>query len=342
MQGGQKTVTSALVKRGMRSALKAGIGPPEFQRLTGISEAEADQAGGRIVDSKYISMLNIVERLPNPCNLAVPDPGDDWAEPLTSMIAVVSNAPDLRTAFTQCVALRPLIGEVDGMIFRQVDARFEFRFLLDGQARTPLMALSSFQAIVMLAQVYGGPLAAPPVIELAGEKEPGWQELIAAAGCKIHFGKSENRLLFSAPWAEAPWPQHNKIIYEVFCKKTNADLRALRERHAFHAKVTAFLTELLQARQDVYGEQNMLMLTCHRFDLSRSGLHRRLQKEETNFQKLLAAARINEAKRLLLENALPSAEIGDVLGFSSQSVFCRFFSDHTGISPSRYKVIHCE
>jgi AraC-like DNA-binding protein len=59
-------------------------------------------------------------------------------------------------------------------------------------------------------------------------------------------------------------------------------------------------------------------------------------------KRVIARVRISEAKRLLIQNQMQLSEIGDALGFSSPSVFSRFFSDQAGISPSRFKFNHVD
>ncbi|SDR51683.1 Helix-turn-helix domain-containing protein [Paraburkholderia fungorum] len=339
---GQKSVTSALVRRGMQSALRLGMDIREFQKLTEISEAEANQIGGRVAGVKYISMLNLIERLPEPVNLAIPGENDYLLEPFSSTIAVVSNAPNLIIAFEKCIELRAVIGEIDGMSFRQSGAQFQFDFLLDGSERTPLMALNSFGGVIKLAERYGGTKLQTPIIELVGPESPTWKNLVSELDCRVIFGKNSNRLTFSAPHATLRFPQHNELLFKIFSSKADFELRRLRENHSFQFKVETFLISLFSNGNILPFENNILLLTCQEFGLSRSALHRRLQQEDTNFQNVIARVRINEAKRLLIENRMQLSEIGDVLGFSSPSVFSRFFSDQAGISPSRFKFNHVD
>ena len=85
----------------------------------------------------------------------------------------------------------------------------------------------------------------------------------------------------------------------------------------------------------------MLLATCDQFGLSRSALHRRLQKEGSHFQAIYTRVRLAEAKRLLMLDQACLFEISDMLGFSSASVLTRFFSQQTGMTPSHFKARHC-
>ena len=342
----EKTVCAELARRGMAVALRGGIGGVQFQRLTGISGHGVLQPGARVPGSQYTAMLNVLDRLPDPGDLVLPDGDVCWHEPFATKIAIVSNAPDLLTAFAQCIAYRPLIGEVDTMSFRQAGDDVEFVFQLDGEARTPLMALNSFHGIIRLAQVYRASAALQPLIELTGSEPPAWRRLLADVPCPVRFNQARNRLRLSAPWASEPYGQHNRMLYRLFCQRADLDMHALRRRHSFGARIEDFLAGLLReqlaADAGPWAAPGQAMLaTCHQFDLSRSALHRRLQKEGSNFQAIYTSVRLAEAKRLLMLDQACLFEISDMLGFSSASVFTRFFSHQTGMLPSHFKARHC-
>lgn len=342
-----KTVSADLARRGMAVALRAGIGSEQFRALTGIAEHMALQPGGRIAGSHYTAMLNVLDRLPEPGDLVVPDGEVCWSDPFATKIAIVSNAPNLLAAFEQCIAYRPLIGEVDAMSFKRAGDDFEFEFHLDGEARTALMALNSLHGMLKLAQVYRPAAALQPLIELTGSEPPAWRRLLRSVDCPVRFNQARNRLRLCVPGAADPYGQHNPMLYQLFCHKAQRDMRALRQRDSFCARVEDFLGELMLREQQGMdagawtAPMQALLLTCHHFALSRSALHRRLQKEGSNFQALHTRVRLAEAKRLLVRDRSCLFEISDALGFSSASVFTRFFSQHTGMTPSHFKACHC-
>jgi AraC-like DNA-binding protein len=333
----QKSVASEMARRGLQAAMQLGIGPKEFQRLTGISEAEANQSSTRISASKYIAMLNVIERLSGPINLVVQSETEYCAEPFATTIGFISTAPNLVTAFTKCIEYRALIGEVDTMSFKQAGCDFEFAFQLDGDGRTPMMALRSFEGIMHLAEEYGGKRISPGVIELVGNTVPGWAQEAHLVQCHVRFGQASNRLLFTAPWANDPYEHHHPHLHRLFCNKAKVETQRFRERDSFSFKIETFLIDLLQDEKDGAMGNGVLAHACEKFELSRSALHRRLKKEDTNFQNIIVRVKLAAAKRMLTQNERLVSEISDTLGFSSPAVFSRFFSDQLGISPSQYK-----
>ena len=77
---------------------------------------------------------------------------------------------------------------------------------------------------------------------------------------------------------------------------------------------------------------------AQKLGLSTERLNRLLRAETgRNAQTLLHERLLREACRRLVHVAAPVSRIGFELGFEDPAYFCRFFSRHTGCSPSRYR-----
>ena len=70
----------------------------------------------------------------------------------------------------------------------------------------------------------------------------------------------------------------------------------------------------------------------------RSHLHRLFKAEiGMGIHEYISAVRINAAKGMLRDGDHSIADIASLLGFSSQSHFCRAFSKAVGVTPKEYK-----
>ncbi len=334
-----KTVTSKLAQLGLESAREAGIGPLEFQRRTGISELEARTVGGRISAEKHIAMLNLIERLPGQefCNDQMR--AITAMAPFSTMFGVIFNSRTLHEAFENFLRIRPLIGEVDALQMREDTGTYEFTYALDSPAeRTARTAYGNLAVMVMLARQYTGNDKLFAIFELTGKPFLGWQRLQDNDGSKMLFERPQNRLVLSVPGARASYELHNKFAFDAICGQALTEVKALQAQFSFAARVLA-LTDDIVCNMSVFApESTLLALVCDRLAITRSGLHKRLQKEDTNFQRIVTHVRMARAKQLLLQDDTPVSVVSDVLGFSSVSVFSRFFSGHSGVSPSRFRL----
>lgn len=86
-------------------------------------------------------------------------------------------------------------------------------------------------------------------------------------------------------------------------------------------------------------DDDILLDLCSLLDISRWTLNRRLKLENTNFKELLREEKVKLACHLLAESDHNVMKVSEMLGFSSQSVFSRFFKDNVGVNPREYRRI---
>jgi AraC-like DNA-binding protein len=324
----------------MGSANKRGIGPREFERLTGISEHEAAQADGRISADKHIAMMNLIEpawSLRNPLESMT---DVSMCGSVGTLFAMVTNAPNLAAAFDTFIAYRALLGDVDTLSIRRNGSEFEFDYQLDGKGRTPISPYGNLGMMAQLASQYTGRGSSVATLELAGNAFAPVHQLQEMVGCKVRFGQARNRMLLTTALADQPYAKHNDITYRITTRQAEAALGKLYRRASFTSQVEAHITALFRQQRELGAGGTPLDELCGQLLISRSAIHRRLQKEGENFQGVLSRVRMHEARRLLGQPGVQIADISDLLGFSSPTAFSRFFSAHAGTSPSRYRLAH--
>ena len=88
------------------------------------------------------------------------------------------------------------------------------------------------------------------------------------------------------------------------------------------------------------GDDSVLEDICSNLNVSRWTLNRKLQNENTSFITLLKETKIKMACELLIESKHTMQEISESIGFSSQSVFSRFFKTNLSVSPLAFRDEH--
>ena len=73
------------------------------------------------------------------------------------------------------------------------------------------------------------------------------------------------------------------------------------------------------------------------FHMSARTLQRRLEEEQTRFTEVLDRARLDLARRLLADPALPLADVAFRLGFADLAAFSRAFKRWTGKPPGQWR-----
>lgn len=339
-----KSVTSKLALLGLEQAKAKGIDPLEFERLTGISSLEANNPHGRISAAKHIAMINLTERLDTAVlmieRFGQSRPAIPLGTPFGTVAGVICNSRTLREAFNNFMRIRPLIGDVDDLSLQVIGDLYEFVYVQDDPIqRTPRSAFVNLAWMVNLARQYTGNDRLVATIDLVGKPFPGWKLLAQYESCKLVFEQSANRIQLRLPTAEEPYHLYNRFAFDAISGQAALEVNQLEQQYSFAARILVLINELVGSTAMFASEGTLLTLVCEQFSISRSGLHRRLQKEGTNFQSVVTRARLGRAKQMLGQRGASISMISDALGFSSVSVFSRFFSEHHGLSPSRYRAI---
>lgn len=332
-----KTTSSAVVQLAMAAALREGIGPQEYRRLTGVGESDT-RPDARISPVKFAALLDLARQRINTRDLVEEAISAAEAPPFGTVIALVTNAPTLHQAFCHFLHYRVLIGNADDVSLTRSDNVYRFDYRLNGGAADAFGAFATLTMMLRLLRQYTGQAATNAVLELTGSAFAPVARVRALAGCSVRFEQSRNQLRVVAPLADSPYERFNETSYNVLRRQADFERNQLLQRNSFATRVERHLTEVLQNTDLQDARSDPLMHMCNQLRISRSALYRRLQKEGTNFQKVLSNARLAEAQRLLLVQNVSIADISDLLGFSSSAAFSRFFSDHIGAAPSRYQV----
>ncbi|WP_367846699.1 helix-turn-helix domain-containing protein [Rhodoferax sp. WC2427] len=335
-----KSVSSGLAQMALEAAKHSGVGPQEFQRLTGISESEAREAGGRIPAAKHIAMLNLMERDFKPLGLLESSAHIPLCASISTLLGMVTNAPSLTAAYAGFLEYRVLVGDVDGLALRRDGADFEFEYCLDGEGRTAVSAFGNLVMLARLARQYAEGSPCSIAMELTGPAFAPVGQLRHIDPCEIRFGQERNCIRIRTQAPDRPYSRFNATTHGIIGRQAHNDLQALNQKYSFALRVEGFLVQWVQAQQAFPVGHNALEQVCDKFAMTRWGIHRRLQKESINFQHILSRVKMAEAKRLLLQSDAAISDVSDMLGFSSPSAFSRFFSDQHGVSPSRYKTSH--
>ncbi len=149
-------------------------------------------------------------------------------------------------------------------------------------------------------------------------------------GTTIVVGE-KNQLVLSRADAERPFISCNESMWEFFEPELNRRLSMLETDDSYAARVRSALMELLPSGactiEDVAGK----------LGYSKRSLQRKLQEENTNFQKQLNHTRELLARHYVGNTDMRAEDIAYLLGYQDTSSFLRAFSVWTGGTVSGYR-----
>ena len=149
-------------------------------------------------------------------------------------------------------------------------------------------------------------------------------------GVKPKVGE-KNILTLSKKDALIPFISENDSMWEYFEPELKRRLSELDIEDTYSARVRSSLLELLPAGEVSIND------VANKLGLSKRTLQRKLQEENTTFQKQLNHTRELLAKHYLKSSDMTSDDIAYLLGYQDLHSFIRAFNTWTGMTVSEYK-----
>ena len=149
--------------------------------------------------------------------------------------------------------------------------------------------------------------------------------------CQVHFEQTSNSLELPLNYLHIALRQPDHSLRQTLEQHAASQMSALDEPHTFSVRVNDIIRILLSkgiSRKDMVATQ---------LGISERTLQRKLQQEQTSYQKLLDQARLVLAQQYLQEGQLALDDIAMQLGFSETRSFFRSFKLWTGLTPSAYR-----
>ena len=149
-------------------------------------------------------------------------------------------------------------------------------------------------------------------------------------GTPIAVG-DQNRLAFSKTDAQIPFISRNESMWEFFEPELKRRLSMMETDDSYAARVRSALMELLPSGECTIDD------VAKKLGISKRSLQRKLQAEDTNFQKQLNHTRELLAKTYLANTDMTTEDIAFLLGYQEIGSFLRAFVVWTGQTISAYK-----
>ena len=333
-----RTVSNRIAQQCARAMQTDGHDPVDFFRQTGITPAQLDEPGGRINAERHHRMVAYAHQLPPQRDILDMDV-THWFAHFSGLAHVCFNRPTLRGALHEFLRLRGLIGQFDFMLMNENGHWLEIEYLSEFcPAGGAIQALANFRLLSLVTRAYDQGATTVFQAGFLGAAPRFAHAISECFGAPATFGQARNTLRFQAPTLDVPFGQFNATVAPHALRHAQAQLQTLQGAQLFSARVEQAIIDLLGQQDGAAADgARLLPALCDGLAMNHWTLRRQLQQEQTSFRALELRAKSRESRRLLRETTLSVAEIGDRLGFSSQSAFTRFFKNQFELPPARYR-----
>jgi AraC-like DNA-binding protein len=156
-------------------------------------------------------------------------------------------------------------------------------------------------------------------------------EAVRAFGCPVHFGRRDNRVVFSSRYLQATSRGANPLISEQIEKFTAAVLAHVTPK-TFRDRVADAARALLAD-----GRRADRAVVARLLRVSERTLQRRLEEEGTSFTAVRDTVLWEVVDALMSNRELKIASVALSVGFREVAACSKAFKRRTGLSPSHFR-----
>lgn len=154
----------------------------------------------------------------------------------------------------------------------------------------------------------------------------------AHPGLTIKTSSQHTEVLFPADQLDLPIPTANSAMLASMQETLKGQNELFERNRPLTAVVSSLISSALRNGADITASD-----VASELQLPLRSLSRRLKEEDSSFKALHHQVRIEMAKTILARKDKTVSQVSDLLGFSCEASFSRFFKQRTGQCPTEFK-----
>lgn len=207
------------------------------------------------------------------------------------------------------------------------------QFALLGEERSFAILLEVSKMLTLLKDIQGQPFEVLQVnLTLTGE-ECDAMEISSILGAPVTLNQTENSLCFDAKFLDRTLPQANGITHATCRNICEQQLEAVSQRYELCYQVQTILMNGKTRIPSLSEIANLL-------HLSPRTLRRRLEANQTSYNRLVEEVRKKRAIHYLLDTSLTTEAISEKLSYSDAANFRHAFKRWTGTAPREFRSLN--
>ena len=251
------------------------------------------------------------------------------------LIGICINEKSAINAITQFISNRIIIGNFDEIAITRTSDTTKIEYAYTEQKyNNDCSALGSFMMINSIIKTYTSNCNMK--ISFTGDFHDKNKSINNIFKNKCLFNQNKNQIIIENHSIENENPFFNPNLHSIQINTLNNKTKKINRDNSLSVHVSKIIEKTITSIDSI-SELNIMSIVCSTLNMSRWTLNEKLRAENTSFSELLKSVKIKKACLLLRETNLSIQEISELVLFSSQSVFSRFFKANLNISPLSYR-----
>ena len=206
----------------------------------------------------------------------------------------------------------------------------QFHWLLAKEIEPPVLIDCAFAWVLSIGRHGTRTRLSPIRVELVQPRKH-VKAIERHFGCPVICGASRNAIIFRASDARRPFVTRNAELLGMLAPQLEQELKQNNLDENFIDRVRIAIQEKLTGRRPTIED------IADALHISSRTLQRRLQDENSSFQRVLEDARHHLARNYLVNPVLELNEAAYLLGYEDSNSFVRAFRTWEGVPPARWR-----
>lgn len=325
------------VIRGMLAACRRQGGDPDaILMAAGLTAFDINRAQGRILAQSHYRALSLMQGYLDGFNQEILSYDiDRLYDHYPPLISFCLNRPSPRAAVEALLTYRTVIGSCDDFRIRTGALHTQYEYINQGPAILGAsQAIPNFVILYRILRVYQPRLAVS--LGFIGKPPAHHGQLDHFFGTRCRWEQPANTLTLANALLDVRCDGFNEPLGRLQSSQLEQICAEIAERVPFANQVGERIRHRI-CEGGMESDDNMLEKVCSAMNISRWTLNRKLQGEGCSFSIILKQVKMTEACRLLEQGEQTLQNISDLVGFSSQSAFNRFFKANANMTPLAYR-----
>lgn len=336
-----RSVSTLIYKNSLDHLQENGIDTGDFLAQMGLSHYELHNPHGRIGEQHHYNLMNKMSEINQTLfGSAIPEHVYLNSVELShsmfpEFIGLCLNEKTLEAALWRFAESRFLMGNCDDLIIEKGAARTRIKY--NNNAPRSVNNPSAMFNLILLGGIMQSYCPEMNLqMQLTNTSIPHHSLVSDLFHHRCLLQQEDDAIIVDNHYLAIENSAFNALLNRLQTNHVVALKHKLCSEPPLTTTVNTLIEQCYMAGQEVTATAIMEKV-CQHLRISRWTLNRRLQGESATFSQLLAQKQLCVSMRLLRQSTLSIQEISERLGFSSHSVYSRFFKQHTRVTPMQYR-----
>jgi AraC-like DNA-binding protein len=330
--------------------LESGLAWLDITQHTGVSKEEMACPTARITPEQHYKLIRLLHKqrgldwltLHNEFSITYLLNEDNilnlFSKSSPDYSALILNSKNLRTALNNYIKFRAVIGNINSFNLVEFGNTITMTYNHHySEFQYSAISIINFIFVIYIVNTYLHDEKIPFSISCASSKRPTLEGICHYWQSDVSWDQLQDSIIFTTDRLDSPYARFNPVVHDILFKVVQDKNNAINESNNVKDVISSVIREKINHSCSGYDSSESIKTICEILKINKIKLSRILKEVGTSYKTIEKNVKLEESINMLQKSNKNISDISYQLGFSTQSVFNRFFSEQTNMTPLKYR-----